>query len=71
MKINGEILINTKEKGVTFTVAGIVYKVKISGGVAKCTIKKAKLKDLDVGSTVKYSVSYGKTTVTKKAKVVE
>jgi uncharacterized repeat protein (TIGR02543 family) len=71
VKINGEILKKTKEKDVTFTVAGIVYKVKISNGVAKCTIVKSKLKDLDVGSTVKYSVSYGKTTVTKKAKVVE
>ena len=71
VKINGEILNKTNEKDVTFTVAGMVYKVKINHGVAKCKIKKAKLKDLDVGSTVKYSVSYGKTTVTKKAKVVE
>ena len=55
---------------VTFTFNGKKYKAKTNKkGVAKVTIKKKVLKKLKVGKKIKYSVTYGKKTVTKSVKV--
>ena len=57
-----------KYKKVTFKFHGIKYTAKTNKyGIAKVTIKKAVLKKLKVGKTVKYQATYGKDTVKKSA----
>ncbi|WP_405267637.1 hypothetical protein [Methanobrevibacter sp.] len=59
-----------KNKKVTFKFNGKTYKAKTNKyGIAKVTIKKAILKKLKAGKTVKYQVTYLKDTVRKSAKV--
>ncbi len=67
LKVNGKAV---KGKKVTFKFNGKKYKAKTNKkGVAKVTIKKKVLKKLKVGKKVKYSVTYGKKTVSKSVKV--
>lgn len=59
-----------KNKRVTFKFNGKTYKAKTNKkGIAKVTVKKSTLKKLKKGKTVKYQVTYLKTTVKKTAKV--
>lgn len=59
-----------KGKKITFTFKGKKYTAKTnSKGIAKVTIKKAVLKKLKVGKTVKYQAKYGSLTVKRSAKV--
>ena len=64
LKINGKL---QKGKQITFKFNGKTYKVKTNKkGVAQKTLNKKVIKKLKVGKKYKYSVTYGKDTVTKK-----
>ena len=62
-KVNNQIL---KSKTLKVKFNGKTYKVKTNKkGVATWSIKKAAVKKLKVGKKVKYTVTYGKDTLTK------
>ena len=66
-KVNGKFL---KGKKLTLKIKGKKIKAKINKkGVATFKVKKSVLKKLKVGKKYKYTVTYGKDTVTKKLKV--
>lgn len=66
-KVDGKFL---KSKTLKIKFNGKVYNVKTnSKGVAIWKVKKSMLKKFKVGKKVKYTVSYGKDTVTKKLTV--
>jgi hypothetical protein len=66
-KVNGKFL---KGKKLTLKIKGKKIKAKINKkGVATFKVKKSVLKKLKVGKKYKYTVTYGKDTVTKKVKV--
>ena len=66
-KVNGKVL---KNKKITIKFKGKKYKVKTNKkGKAIWKVKKSMLKKLKVGKKYKYTVTYGKDTVTKKLKI--
>jgi hypothetical protein len=66
-KVNGKFL---KGKKLTLKIKGKKIKAKINKkGVAVFKLKKSVTKKLKAGKTYKYTVSYGKDTITKKVKV--
>jgi hypothetical protein len=66
-KVNGKFL---KGKKLTLKIKGKKIKAKINKkGVAVFKLKKSVTKKLKAGKTYKYTVSYGKDTITKKLKV--
>ena len=65
--MNGKFL---KGKKLTLKIKGKKIKAKINKkGVATFKVKKSVLTKLKVGKKYKYTVTYGKDTVTKKVKV--
>ena len=63
-KVNGKYL---KSKTLKIKFNKKTYKVKTNKkGVATWKVKKSMLKKLKVGKKVKYTVTYGKATLTKK-----